>query len=613
MPVSSCLPWRSVRFAQAVTAVALVVGLPLFLRSPPWCDITLYQLAARNILHDGAHYRDLFDTNLPGFVWVMTALSAVFGPSAVVVRSLDLVIVTGVVLLIDRMAKWGGATPAARWWTVASVALFYPYSEEMAHAQRDTWMALPALAAVALRVRRGMIGGARPSAFRNSFYEGLLWGAAVWMKPHAALMALTVWLVTARRIAGEYPRPWRAARADLLGNLCAGFLVGAAGVVWLVGSGAWESFLEVFLEWNPRYTRLVRKELYLREREELYWFPPWSLGLVLTVPLALLSILDMAPWASRTGTVRGWLERWAPRLLWDKAGPDVRFVRGTLGALYLVWAAQALVLQRGYQYVHVPETLLMFGIWATHRWAWSGLAVLWLVLSTGLWVVADSVPDVKNRLMELPAQTRERYVPRHPSADPARLRLWTECWRLDMTTAERYALWDALRQHPRHESVISWVEIGEVVDFLRTQGVGVDGRGDGAVVAWYDSTHAAYLLLDVEPGLRYMHVYTAIAVAHDSGLEKDGRAVVMDQLCKNSNRALYVISDLEWLVTCAPHDPVRQAKYLGPPRNPPSDLLPEFMPTPLEFPFNQPTLFRSRNGNGRYIVHRFVTCEDDQK
>ncbi|QJW97239.1 hypothetical protein [Frigoriglobus tundricola] len=608
MPVPPCIPWRSVRLAQAVTAVALVVGLPLFLRSPPWCDLTLYQLAARNILHGGVHYRDLFDTNLPGFVWMMTALSAAFGPNAIAVRLLDLVIVAGVLLLIDRMAKWGGATPAARWWAVASAALFYPYTEEMAHAQRDTWMALPALAAVALRVRRGTAGGVPPSVFRSSFYEGLLWGAAVWMKPHAALMALAVWLVTVGRIAGEHPRPWRAARADLLGNLSAGLLVGAAGVVWLIGSGAWGAFLEVFLEWNPRYTRLVRKELYSREREELFWFPPWSLGLVLTVPLALLSVLDMAPWASRAGTRTGWLERWAPRLLWDKAGADARFVRGALGALYLVWAFQAFLFQRGYQYVHVPETLLMLGIWAAHRWAWAGTVVLWLALSTGLWAVADHVPDVRNRLTDLPARTRERYLPRHPIADPARLRLWAECWRLDMPDAERYALWDALRQHPRHESVISWVEIAEVADFLRTQ-----GAGDGTVVAWYDSTHAAYLLLDVEPGLRYMHVYTAIHVAHDSGEVKDGRTVVMGQLRENRARARYVISDLEWLVTGAPHDPVRQAKYLGPPRNPPSDLLPEYVPTPLEFPFNQPTLFRSRSGTGRYLVHQLVTCEDNKK
>ncbi len=136
--------------------VALVIGIPLFLRTPPWCDITLYQMAARNILNGGTHYRDIFDTNLPGFVWVLTVLQWLFGESVVAVRATDLLIVSGTVFLIDRLAKWGGASLAARWWALAGVALFYPFTVEMSHAQRDTWMTLPALAAVALRVRRGM-------------------------------------------------------------------------------------------------------------------------------------------------------------------------------------------------------------------------------------------------------------------------------------------------------------------------------------------------------------------------------------------------------------------------------------------------------------------------
>src|SRR5688572_21534836 len=150
MPVSSCMPWRSVWLPRAVTAVALVVGLPLFLRSPPWCDITLYQMAARNLLRGGAHYRDVFDTNLPGFVWALTAITSVFGFSVVALRAVDLLVVLGVVLLVDRIAKWGGAPPAARWWAFAGAALFYPFTVEMAHVQRDTWMALPGMAAVAL-------------------------------------------------------------------------------------------------------------------------------------------------------------------------------------------------------------------------------------------------------------------------------------------------------------------------------------------------------------------------------------------------------------------------------------------------------------------------------
>jgi len=619
MPVPPCTPWRSVWLPRAIAAVALVVGLPLFLRSPPWCDITLYQMAARNILQGGVHYRDLFDTNLPGFVWAMTALYSVFGPNVVVVRVLDLLIVLGVVLLIDRLAKWGGATPAARWWAFASAALFYPFTMEMAHAQRDTWMTLPGFAAVALRVRRGVAGGVSdPSPFRRSLYEGLLWGAAVWMKPHVALVALAVWLLTAWRLAAERPRPRRAVALDLLGNLLGGLAVGLAGLLWLVASGAWGDFCEVFLKWNPHYMELTNTELETRWSQALFWFPPWSLGLVLTVPLALASVLDMAPWLSRIGAdaqgERGWPGRWLPWYLWDReVGTDARFARGVLSGLYLAWAIQAFFLQRGFHYVHVPETLLMFGVWASHRWAWAAVAFAWLVVTSGLWLAADCNSGLRDGLNELNPQARERYLPRHLLTSGTRLRLWPECWRLDMPDAERYALWDKLSLHPPHEAVISWQEIAELAEFLRTvkNEDGTVGVKDGEVVAWFDSPHAVYLLLDVKPGLRYMHVYTAISIgAGESG--RVGHPRVMADL-RAAEHAKYVISDLEWVALIAePRDGTRE-DFLGPPCNAPRYLLPARMPFRGDFPFNQPTVFRTRNGRGRYIIHELRTREDTKR
>jgi hypothetical protein len=672
------LPWRSVWLPRAITAVALVIGVPLFLRSPPWCDITLYQMAARNILNGGVHYRDIFDTNLPGFVWAMTALYSAFGPNVVALRVLDLLIVLGVVLLIDRLAKWGGATPAARWWALAGAALFYPYTVEMSHAQRDTWMALPGLAAVLLRVRRGM-GAGEPtpaplpsgrgetpapasssagefsgspggaavpspvattlngahreqgaqatsfspslkgggwgvgffaSPFRASLVEGLLWGAGVWMKPHVALMALAVWLLTAWRLAGERPRPRRALALDLAGNLVGGLLVGAAGVAWLVASGAWAPFYEVFTEWNPQYMKLAQHEFNWRLGHQLYWFPVWSLGQIVTVPLALLSVLDAGFWRCRRASDParpGPLGRWLPWQLWDaRAGADARFVRGALGGLYLAWWAQALFVQRGFQYAHVPETLLMLGLWASHRWAWAPVALLWLALTSGLWVAADYSPALAAGLNEVPQEERERFLPRHPVTLGERLRLWPECWRTDLTDAERFALWDKLTLHPPHEASIGWQELAEVADYLRAR----RAKG-GEVIGWFDSPHAVYLMLDLDPGFRYMHVYTAISISvGEDETGESGRRRVLEELKRAKERgAKYVISDLAWVALSA-HDERQRAAFTGPARSP-TDLLPAVVPYPKEFPFNQPTLFRSRNGTGRYVVHLITTAADD--
>ncbi len=606
-----CIPWRSVWLPRGITVAALIVGLPLFLRSPPWCDITLYQMAARNILRGGVHYRDIFDTNLPGFVWAMTALYSAFGASVVAVRALDLLIVLGVVLLIDRLAKWSGATLAARWWAFAGAAIFYPFTVEMSHAQRDTWMALPGLAAVILRVRRGTRpteSPAQATPFRASLVEGLLWGVGVWIKPHIALMALAVWLLTAWRLASGYARPWRVVARDLAGNLVGGLVVGAAGLTWIIGSGAWPSFCEVFTEWNPKYMKLAQHELAWRVGQELFWFPVWSFGLIVTIPLAFASILDAAFWLNRQAACEparpGPLGRWLPWCLWEKAsGADARFVRGVLGGLYLVWATQSFFVQRGFEYVHVPETLLMLGLWASYRWAWTPVVLLWLALTSGLWIVADSAPHLAARLDEIALEERQRFLPRHPITLGSRLKVWPACWRTDLTDAERFALWDRLRLYPPHEAAASWEELAEVADYLRAQGV-----KDGEVVGWFDSPHAVYLMLDIDPGFRYMHVYTAItiSVAEDSSGET-GRKLMMTELRATRPRPRYLVNDLFWVALSGSDE--QRAAFMGPAQSS-TNLLPAATPYPKEFPFNEPTLFRSRNGTGRYIVHRLEHYAD---
>src|SRR5271166_4500246 len=86
-------PWRSATLGWFVFACLLVAGLPLFLRMPLWIDVTLYDLAARSVLAGGTHYRDVFDTNPPGFVWALCLVRTVFGPSSEALRAVDLAVV----------------------------------------------------------------------------------------------------------------------------------------------------------------------------------------------------------------------------------------------------------------------------------------------------------------------------------------------------------------------------------------------------------------------------------------------------------------------------------------------------------------------------------------
>jgi hypothetical protein len=596
--------WRSVWVPRVLTAVGLILGLPMFLRMPPWADITLYDNAARCVLNGGAHYRDVFDTNPPGFVWALTAVRAVpwIGTTYEFLWLVDLAVVAGIVLLIDRLAKWGGAAAATRWWAFAGVAFFYPFVTEAIHAQRDVWMSLPALLAIVRRVRRtrdparGTLG-----PFWSSAIEGVLWGLAVWVKPHVMVMAVAIWLLTIRRVGGN--RPWIGALLDLAGNLAGGVVVGLAGLGLLAVSGSWSAFRDVFENWNQDYVGLMWRELDDRYKTALHWFPPWSLFLIPTVPLALISVLDGRLWSNQSGPGPGPISRWLPRWLYDPgADENTRFARAVLGGAYLTWAAQSLYLQRGFQYVHVVETLLMFGLWAAHRWALPAVLLLWFAVTSTVWLVADANPDFRQRLLTVAYDDLERdhYLVRHPLANPQRMQWWPTCWNPCLSWREQGQLRDGIKYVRNHEASIGWEEIEEVGEFLRSQKV-----QDGEVICWHDSPHAVYLIAGegrtpVKPGLRFMHVYTVLVMG------KDAEKRLFDEVNK-AQGIRFIVTDLQIYTLNLPPERPEWQLITQPPRCPPRDLLPRDFPPEWRglFPFSKQTVFRSgKNQCGRYVVHR---------
>src|SRR5262245_22724350 len=129
--LSLCTAW-------AALAVVLVVGVPLFLRSPVWVDVTYHDVSAWNILHGGVHYRDVFETNLPGMVWLHCLIRPLFGWSHEAIRGVDLIVMAGVVLLLTRLVKGAGASAAGRVWFLVAAALFYLFETEFIHCQRDS-------------------------------------------------------------------------------------------------------------------------------------------------------------------------------------------------------------------------------------------------------------------------------------------------------------------------------------------------------------------------------------------------------------------------------------------------------------------------------------------
>ena len=590
--------WRSPRLPLTLAGLLIVAGVPIFLRLPLWCDVSLYDVAAHAILSGGVHYRDVFDTNTPGYVWCLTLLRATVGDSSLAVRAVDLGIFAGVAFLLDRLAKLGGGTPTTRWWALAGMVALYPFGSESLHAQRDVWLALPMLTAVYLRVRRivrsasGLSGG----YFWSAFAEGLLWAVATWIKPHVIPLALAVWLLTVRRLGGG---SWRIAGRDLAGNLAAGIAVGLAGIAALVASGTWPHFWTVMTEWNGHYADLVYGELGFRLRHELGWFPPWSLLLVPSLLLAFLTLIDGRAFSARwlPAGERGPMGREISPRWYDPAPDDpTRFARAVLAWVYVVWAFESLVFQRAFEYVHVVETLVMMALWASHRWCLPAFALGWIASLSLMLRLGDDVPAIGDAFRNGPISLAKLDLQyRHPLAESGFGERWLDAFRTPTTGPGDARLKDRLKKCHHHVATTSWEELGEVEAFLRERGV-----KDRELICWDEGTHPLYLHLGVRPGLRFMHVHTA------ENIGPDADAIVRAE--RQSNRAArFLVSDLEWVEYADhPYADYARNEHAGRyrPGRAPDDPIPEL--TPLwngVFPYDGPkAIFRSGGGTGRYLV-----------
>ena len=528
-------------------AAFLVAGVPPLLRMPLWSDITLYDVAARNVLAGGVHYRDVFDTNPPGYVWMLCGIRAAFGPSSEAIRAVDLGIAVAVVALLLVWARRAGASHAAVAWAAAAAHALYPFLEEFDHA-RDLWMMLPAVLAIGLRMRRLERPDPRPA---GAFLEGLVWACACWIKPHVVFVAAAAWLATAPRLGSS-----RRVLLDLGAVVAGGFAGLLAGTGWLVATGAWPHFLDVWRNWNAAYLGYVFRELPFRVSIQLQYFPAYSAFAVLAVPLAVWNLRDRA------------------------SADPARFRRAVLAATYLAWLATTLLFQRAYPYTHVPETFLMLALFAANCWPVPLVAVVVQVAAGLLPLVADLHPDKSTWVYR-------HFTTRSAAFDPNRARWWADCFARDPSREVRRGV--ALYSHD--SGGLDPVELGAVADFLRDENV-----RDGELIAWHNSPHALYLELGIRPSFRFMHVGTAADFAPHQ------RARMLEELRAALPGARFVVSDL-----------ARVTKHLDRLADGPPTELPAVIPAwqRAEFPFDQPIVFRSPNG--RFLVHAIVnpvrSCE----
>jgi hypothetical protein len=397
--------------------------------------------------------------------------------------------------------------------------------------------------------------------------------------------------------------------ADLGGCLLAGGLIGAAGVWYMVASGTWAAFADVMTVWNVGYLSTTLETMHTRWTV-FTWFPPWNFLAPLAVGYALFGMLDARVWAGRFRSPErgGLLHPIAFRGIWYKGGTDEqRYARAGLGAVYALWLLQAIVLQRPYEYIHAAEVMIGLGVWAAFRWNAAALIAGWLFVVQLAWVFADRP---LGELASTNAFVREVCTP-HPVFDRARTSLWWECFRpLDGT--DRYRLQDALRREAVHPASIAWAELHEVAGYLRTRQV-----GDEHLVCWHDSPHPLYLILDVNPGLRFMHVNTARMIS----AECDRR--VCEEFRENTDKRFAVIDLqrfayvewLDWRQGGGKYGRPNPLETYAEGRAADDDLLPPaaawlrdgpwLLPNEPELPFEvtkRKVVYRSGDGRGRYVV-----------
>lgn len=522
--------------------VVLVAFTPLFICMPLWVDATHYDICARNLLEGGVHYRDTLDPNFPGVVWIHVAVRQVLGWSSEALRAFDLAIFSGIVWLVYRLLIVAAAAPAVRVWAAVALYGFYFSLPETCHCQRDVWMLFFAM--LALQLRQRTLTGSVPHLLRlqllRSIAEGLLWGAAIWIKPFVFVPAICCWLggrlATARRttLHGSVDTRFQTAWfLDLIGLLTGGLAAGAAGLIWLWASGSWPWFLEVMLEWNGEYID-NRNFLLNRTLNWLFWtlhFAPWSLVNLLAIPIAVRMVLPL-------------------RL----RQPSAQEIPGVLVAsLYFGWMLQANFLQVQHDYVQASTIL-------------PGLAVLFMRAAS--WQVSPF-----RRMLLLAVLVL--LVVQHPLAKREPISFWARCWQQGSTPEMR----DQLAQ-VRGAGGAAWQDLKKVEGFLRQQSV-----QDGELTCWDDSSAPLFIGLNIKPSNRFIHnhVWTMFYPSR--------RSAMLEELAASPQK--FVVNDLRLGGFTQQQMDAMAAGEL--------DSLTPLLPKQTErrFPWSEPIIYRA----GPYVVH----------
>ncbi len=432
----------------------LVLAVPIFLRMPLTNDAELFDLHARMLASGKVLYQDILEPNLPGVIWIHSAVRTVAGQSPEALRGFDLLVFGSIMALSYRWLRHSGMSRRGGTATVLSASVFYLSGSEWIHCQRDTWMLAATLAAATLRVhslsRRATQSSLQTG--RLSLLEGLMWGVGIWLKPYVVLVVLAVWLVTVRQ-----NRSLRQSTVDGFGLLLGGLIAGAAGLGWMVGTGSLSAFLEQSREWNPHYFT-ARADHWTLERfaPMAIRFLPWMLLHPVAFVVSLGRIRQALTMHDRGGTGG------------DSLPASLRST--VLAAIYLAWCIHMFLLQHLFDYVHAPGVLLA-------------------ILVTSDWLARWHPPPA--RLASYAFAVVAFFS--CPYLDTARIANWKVAVSAEQTEETRDQL--ACFENPDR------TDLEKVAAFLKSE-----GAVDGEVLVYNSDTVSLYRRLEFFPPAKFIYV-----------------------------------------------------------------------------------------------------------
>ncbi|QDT89381.1 hypothetical protein [Gimesia algae] len=530
--------------AVIVFTLFLMLCVPLFIRMPLATDVVLYDLQAQTALSGGTLYQDVFETNLPGIVWLHMLVRPLVGMSSDALRVVDLLILGGSILLLMFWNCRNQFSITAMLWMGITLFAFYFSLTEWCHFQRDTLILFPALVALWLRRKQtDRILEAESLSHKTSvlvvwgwgFLEGLCWATAFWIKPFVAVPALCVWIGSLFLI-----RQPRKMLIDFSGLLLGGLTLGAIGITWLWQTGAWPWFYETFTEWNPEYVA-ARKAGWnpLRFAQFLFRFYPWCLLHLIAVPLSFSTVWQC------------WKIHKQSKSTLETGQRDTLL----LSLMYLGWLFQSYAFQHLFDYVHPPSHLLAIAVIGVYLGSRAQAQSLNLAWKMGVFLFTVMA------------------VLSFPNFKPERIQLWPTCV-LNQSNLQ-------LKSELALMVQVDWDDLAAVKAFLEKQNL-----KDRELHCYNSTLVYLYPELAVEPATRYVFFDSILIFCPKH------RRELMESV-KTSPQKLIVTDLLE-----SGFD--RKTALAKSPNS--NQLTPPAYPVSLKgaYPWSQPVVFRA----GRYLVHQ---------